>query len=385
MNGKDYYKTLGVSKGASDKEIKNAYRKIARENHPDAKPGDKAAEEKFKEAAEAYEVLSDSEKRKQYDSGGMFGPGGMGGAGGPGPGFGGFRDFGGGGGRAYNFRAEDLGDLGDLGDIFNLFGGMGGQQAGAGRRRAPRKGADTQASTQISFEDSLRGVSLPLNMAGRVPCATCKGSGAKPGTLPRTCATCKGRGTVSQDQGPFAFSRACPECGGRGTVIDEPCPTCRGSGSVQEARKITVKIPPGVKDGASIRFSGRGEMGPPGGAPGDLYVKVKVTPHRFFRRVNNDIQMDLPLTFAEAALGTTVEIPTPLDGKVKLKVPAGTQEGRKFRFKAMGAPQAKGKGRGNLYAVARVLVPKKLSSEEKELLEKLREKEKDNPRGYLEE
>ncbi len=381
MNGKDYYKTLGVSKGASDKEIKNAYRKIARENHPDAKPGDKAAEEKFKEAAEAYEVLSDTEKRKQYDSGGMFG--GAGGPGGPG-----------------RSRLRGLQGLRRRRQVVQLPGGgpgrpgrhlqplrghgAGGPQAGAGRRRAPRKGADTQANTQISFEDSLRGVSLPLNMAGRVPCSSCKGSGAKPGTLPRTCKTCQGRGTVSQDQGPFAFSRACPECGGRGTVIDEPCPTCRGSGSVQESRKITVKVPAGVKDGASIRFAGRGEMGPPGGAPGDLYVKVKVTPHKFFHRDGNDIRMDLPLTLAEAALGTTVELPTPLDGKVKLKVPAGTQEGRKFRFKAMGAPLAKGKGRGNLYAVARVMVPKKLSSEEKGLLEKLRELEKDNPRSYLE-
>ncbi len=384
MNGKDYYKTLGVGKGATEKEIKNAYRKIARENHPDAKPGDKAAEEKFKAAAEAYEVLSDSEKRKQFDAGEMFG--GMGGPGGSrGAGFGG-AGFGGpgGGGRSYNFRAEDLGDLGDL---FNLFGGMGAQSpgTGGGRRRAPRKGSDTQANMQISFEDSLRGVSLPLNMPGRASCPTCKGSGAKPGTLPRTCNTCGARGTVSQDQGPFAFSRACPECGGQGTVIDEPCQTCRGSGSVQEARKISVKIPAGVKDGSSIRFAGRGEMGPPGGAPGDLYVKVKVTPHAFFRRIDNDIYMDLPLTLSEAALGTTVEIPAPLEGKVKLKVPAGTQEGRKFRLKGKGAPMTRGKGNGNMYAVARIAVPKKLSSEEKELLEKLRDLEKENPRRYLEE
>ena len=381
MNGKDYYKVLGVSKGANDKEIKNAYRKLARENHPDAKPGDKGAEEKFKAAAEAYEVLSDPEKRKRYDSGEMFG-GGMGGPG-AGQGYGGFPGgFPGGGGKSYNFRADDLGDLGD---IFNLFGGMGGAGTGTGRRRAPRKGSDTQAGTQISFEDSLRGVSLPLNLTGRVSCSTCSGSGAKPGTLPRTCNTCKGRGTVSQDQGPFAFSRACPECGGRGTVVDAPCPTCRGEGSVQEAKKITVKIPPGVKEGQSIRFAGRGEAGPPGGVPGDLFVKVRVAPHRFFRRVDNDIYLDLPLTFAEAALGTTVEIPTPLDGKVKLKIPAGTQEGRKFRFKGKGAPLTRGKGSGNLYAVAHLAVPKKLSSEEKELLEKLQGLEKENPRQRFEE
>ncbi len=372
MNGKDYYKILGVSRGASEKEIKDAYRKLARKYHPDANPGNKEAEERFKEIAEAYEVLSDPQKRKEYDSGGMF----MGSPGGAG----GFRDFGGG--RAYTFRSGDLGDLGDLGDIFNLFSGLGAG-AGGGRRRAARKGEDVRTSVQISFEDSLRGVSVPVSMRGHVACPTCKGSGAKPGTLPRTCDTCQGRGTVSQNQGLFAFSRACPKCGGRGTVIDQPCSACGGSGSVEETRRITIKIPPGVKEGQSIRFAGKGEMGPPGSAPGDLYVKVNVRPHPYFRRKDNDIYLDLPLTFTEAALGTTVEIPTPLDGRVKLKVPAGTQEGHRFRIKGKGAPQTRGNGRGNLYAVARIQVPRKLSAKEKELLQKLKELEKEDPRRHL--
>ncbi len=369
MNGKDYYRILGLNKGASEKEIKDAYRKLARKYHPDANPNDKEAEERFKEIAEAYEVLSDPEKRRKYDAGEMFF-----GAGGPGPGFG-FRDFKGG--RTYTFRGDDLGDLSD---IFNLFGGLG---MGTGRARQPRKGRDVRTSVQISFEDMLRGVTVPLSLVMASTCITCGGSGAKPGTLPRTCPQCQGRGTVSQDQGLFAFSRPCPQCGGSGKIVEQPCPTCRGRGAVEGTKKINVKIPPGIKDGGSLRFAGKGEAGPPGAAPGDLYVTVNVSPHRYFRRVNSDIYLDLPLTFAEAALGTTVEVPT-IDGKVKLKIPPGTQEGRKFRLKGKGAPHVRGKGNGNMIVVAHVDVPKKLSAKEKELIEKLREYTSYNPRAHLE-
>lgn len=375
MNGtKDYYKLLGVDKKASDKEIRDAYRKLARKYHPDANPGDKNSEEKFKEVSEAYEVLSNAEKRKQYDSGGMFS-----GAGGPGPGFG-PGGFGGTrpGSRSYTYSG-DIGDLGGLGDLFDLFGGMG---AGAGRRREARKGRDLQTEVTISFEDALSGVTIPLTVTGKTVCPTCKGSGAKPGTLPKTCPACGGRGSVSQNQGPFAFSRPCPTCGGRGTVIEEPCATCRGAGAVEMPRNIKVKIPAGINDGGKVRFKGKGEAATLGGTPGDLFVNVHVKPHKYFKRKNSSILLDLPITFPEAAMGTTVEIPT-LDGKVKLKVPAGTSDGRKFRLRGKGAPKSKGKGHGDMIVTARIVVPKKMTAKEKELVKKLKELEKEDPRAFL--
>ena len=379
MNGaKDYYKILGVDKKASDKEIKDAYRKLARQYHPDANQGDKGSEEKFKEVSEAYEVLSNADKRKQYDTGGMFG-----GAGGPGPGFGPF-DFGGYGSRPgsrSHTYSGDMGDLGDLGDIFNLFGGMG---QGTGRRRETRKGRDLQTGVTTSFDEALAGISIPLTVTGKSVCPTCGGSGAKPGTLPRTCPNCGGRGSVSQNQGPFAFSRPCPACGGRGTVIEDPCETCRGAGAVEMPRSIKVKIPAGINDGGKVRFPGKGEAGPLGGAPGDLYVNVHVKPHRFFKRKDSDILLDLPVTFPEAAMGTTIEVPTVI-GKVKLKVPAGTSDGRKFRLRGKGAPKLKGKGHGDMIVTARVVVPKKMTAKEKELVKKLQELEKEDPRAFLEE
>jgi molecular chaperone DnaJ len=374
MNGtKDYYKILGVNKKASEKEIKDAYRKLAREYHPDVNPGNKEAEEKFKELSEAYEVLSNADKRKEYDSGGA----GM--AGGPGPGFGpfGYEGFGsrpGQGGRV------EYGDLGDLGSIFDLFGGLG---AGAGRQRQPRKGADLETDVNISFEDAMKGVTIPLTISGRNVCPACRGSGAKPGTIPKTCPACQGRGSVSQSQGPFALSRPCPTCAGRGTVIEEPCATCRGAGAVQMPRTINVKVPPGVKDNATIRFAGKGEAGPPGGSPGDLYVRVHVALHKFFKRQDSNILLDLPLTFPEAAMGTEIEVPT-INGKVKLKVPAGTSGGRKFRLRGKGAPKPKGKGHGDMIVTARITVPKKVTGKEKELIKQLREIEKENPRAFME-
>ncbi len=375
MNGyKDYYQILGVSKNASEKEIKDAYRRLARKYHPDANPGDKSSEEKFKEINEAYEVLSNPEKRRQYDSGAMF----MG-AGGPGPGFGfDFGTFGSRPGtRTYTYTGN-LEDLGDLGDLFNLFTGMG-----TGRRREARKGRDISADVTISFEDAIHGVTVPLTITGRGVCPTCRGSGASPGTLPKTCPTCGGRGTVSQNQGLFAFSRPCPNCGGRGTVIENPCPGCRGTGAVETTRTVKVKIPAGVNDGGRVRFPGKGEAGPLGSPPGDLYVNVHVRPHKYFKRKDADIYLDLPLTFAEAALGTTVEVPT-INGKVKLKIPPGTSDGKKFRLRGKGAPRPKGKGHGDMIVTAHVVVPQKLSSKERELIQKLKELEKENPRAFLE-
>jgi molecular chaperone DnaJ len=378
VNGvKDYYHILGLDKKASEKQIKEAYRKLARKYHPDTNPGDKESEEKFKEVSEAYEILSNPEKRKEYDSGGMFA-----GAGGPGPGYGSY-DFSGfgsrPGSRTYTYSG-DLGDLGDLGDIFNLFGGLGG---GKSRRQQPRKGSDLSTKVTISFDEALQGITIPLTISGKSVCPTCKGSGAKPGTLPKTCPSCGGRGTVSQNQGPFAFSRPCPACGGRGTVIEEPCPTCKGMGAVEKPRNIKVKIPAGIKDGGRVRFPGKGEAGQPGGSPGDLYVNVHVKPHEYFTRKNGNIHLELPLTYPEAALGTTVEVPT-INGKVKLKIPAGTADGRKFRLRGKGAPKPKGKGHGDMIVTARISVPKKLTAKEKELVKKLKEMEKENPRAFLE-
>ncbi|MBC7229701.1 MAG: molecular chaperone DnaJ [Actinobacteria bacterium] len=377
MNGnKDYYQVLGVDKKASQKEIKDAYRKLARKYHPDANPGDKSSEEKFKEISEAYEVLSDPEKRKQYDAGGMF----MGG--GPGPGFGPF-DFSSFGGRPGSRTYTYQGDLGDLGDLFNLFGGMG-TGAGTRRRREAARGRDISADVTISFEEALSGVTVPLTVTAKSACPECRGSGARPGTLPKTCPNCGGRGSVSQNQGLFAFSRPCPTCGGRGTVIENPCGKCGGTGVREMPRNIKVKIPAGINDGGKVRFPGKGEAGPLGAPPGDLYVNVHVRPHRYFRRKDADILLDLPLTFAEAALGTTVEVPT-VHGKVKLKIPAGTADGRRFRLRGKGAPKPRGKGHGDMIVTARVVVPKKVTAKERELLKKLQELEKENPRAFLEE
>jgi molecular chaperone DnaJ len=374
VNGfKDYYKILGVSEKASQKEIKDAYRKLARKYHPDANPGDKDAEERFKEISEAYEVLSNPEKRKEYDQRKIFA-----GSGGPGPGFG--FDFSGFGNRPGARTYTFTGDLGGLGDLFNLFSGMG---AGKARKREKRKGADVTTDVTISFEEALKGVSVPLTIRGKAVCPNCKGTGSKPGTLPKTCSTCGGRGTVSENQGFFAFSRPCPACGGRGTVIENPCTACAGTGVVERTRNIRVKIPAGVKDGSRVRFAGKGEPAPAGGIHGDLYVKVHVRPHKYFKRKNGDILLDLPITFPEAAMGTTVEIPT-INGKVKLKIPAGTSDGKKFRLRGKGAPLPKGKGRGDMIVTTHIVVPGRLSSKEKELIRKLKELEKENPRAFLE-
>ncbi len=367
---KDYYQVLGVPKNASQAEIKKAYRKLAQRYHPDANRGDKTAEERFKEISAAYDVVGDEEKRKQYDrvremaASGFAGgfPGGYQGA-----------DFPGGG----RVRFEDLGDLGDLGD---LFGGLFGGRRGRGGRARPQRGADLETEVRVSFEEAMAGTTVPVRFDGPAPCPRCGGSGAEPGTSPTTCPRCGGDGEVTVNQGFFAVSQTCPTCHGAGRVVQTPCTECRGSGSVRRTRSFQVRIPAGVKDGARIRLAGRGEPGGPGGRPGDLYVAVRVTPHPLFKRKGSDLTLELPVTFAEAALGANVTVPT-LNGPVKLKVPGGTQSGQTFRIRGKGAPR-KG-GSGDLLVTVKVDVPKRLSREEKQLLKQLQQIEKESPRRRL--
>jgi len=355
---KSLYEALGVAKNASQEEIKKAYRKLAREYHPDKNPGNKDAEERFKEVQAAYDVLSDPEKRKQYDSWGS--PDGR-------P-----RSEPGGG---FTF---DFGDLGDLGDLFGgLFGR--GRAEGAGRVRAQR-GTDVEVEVSLSFEDSLEGVQTTIPVSLETACSVCGGSGAKPGTAPTVCPQCGGRGVVAEAQGLFALSHPCPRCRGNGTVIEDPCPNCRGTGRERRTKRYSVKIPAGVKDGTRIRLAGKGEAGYGGGPAGDLYVVTRVAPSRLFRRRGTaDLEIEVPVTYAEAALGATVEVPTP-DGRVSLKVPPGSQDGKLLKIKGRGAPRLKGSGRGDLIARLRVSVPTKLSKAEKEALENLKQVSRENPR-----
>jgi molecular chaperone DnaJ len=347
------YETLGVAKNASADEIKKAYRKLARQHHPDANAGDKEAEERFKEVQNAYDVLSDPDKRKQYDAYGSTN-------GRPGPG----------GGFSWN-TAEgfDFGNLGDLGDILGgMFGG--GMRGGRGEPRGQR-GNDVEVQVNLSFEDALKGVETKIPVTLEVACHTCHGSGAKPGTAPVVCPQCGGRGVVAESQGFFSLSQPCPRCRGNGTVIEDPCPTCRGAGRERRTKRYTVKIPAGVKDGSRIRLKGKGEAGWGGAPAGDLYVVTRVEPSKTFTRRGDDLVVEVPVAFADAALGTTVAVATP-DGEVKVKVPAGSEDGKMLRVKGKGAPKLKGSGRGDVLARLKIQVPKKPSKRERELLEQLR-------------
>ena len=364
---KDFYKVLGVPKDASAADIKKAYRKLAQKLHPDANPGDKTAEERFKEVGRAYGVLSDPKKRAEYDEARrLLGAGAFGG-GFPGGGFpGGFP----GGTRV---RVEDLGGLGDL--FGNLFGGGRGQTAA-------RRGRDVESEVTLGFEEAVRGATIPLQLRGPAPCHTCHGSGAKPGTLPRPCPTCNGRGTVTRDQGLFGLSSPCPTCQGRGSVIDDPCPTCKGRGSEIRTRELRVRIPVGVSDGATIRLKSQGEPGQAGAPAGDLIVQVHVSPHPLFGRSGQDLTITVPVTFAEAALGTELKAPT-LDGPITLKVPPGTQNGRTFRVRGRGVPGAGRKHAGDLLVSLEVAVPEKLSRKERELLREFASLSEISPRTHL--
>ena len=357
---KDYYKTLGVPKDAKADEIKKAYRKLARTYHPDANKGDTAAEDRFKEISEAYDVLSDTKRRAEYDEARtLFGSGG-----------GRFRPPSGNGGTGVPF---DFGDVfgsgaGGLGDVLGgLFGGRAG-----GARSAPRRGADVESTVSLSFDDAVRGVTLPLRMASEQACPTCRGTGGRDGALPTQCPVCHGTGQTSRNQGGFAFAEPCRECRGRGLVVDDPCPDCRGSGRAMGQRTLTVRIPAGVKDGQRIRLKGKGGPGERGGPAGDLFVIVTVAPHRLFGRSGDNLTLTVPVSFAEAALGAEVTVPTLDAGPVTLRLPSGTANGRTFRVRGKGAPRKDGT-RGDLLVTVQVAVPTKLAPEARSAVEAFRD------------
>jgi molecular chaperone DnaJ len=365
---KDYYAVLGVESGASDKDISKAYKKLAKQYHPDANPGNAAAEEKFKEISAAYDILGDKEKRGEYDEvrrmvASGVGPGGFGG-------------FGPGGGQTFTFD----GDLGDLGGIFgNLFG----RNRGGGRRATgPQRGQDLETELHLSFEDAVRGITSTVRFRADATCSTCSGSGAAPGTMPETCPECHGSGSIAVDQGPFSFSQVCPTCGGRGQVIPKPCPTCKGRGVEMRAREVKVRIPAGVADGQRIRVKGRGAAGANGGPPGDLYVVVHVRSHSTFGRNGHDLTLRLPVTFTEAALGADVKVPT-LEGQVTVRIPPGTPAGKVLRVRGHGV-QADGKNKtGDLLVTVDVQVPVRLNNEQRDAVEGLAKVLDENPRAAL--
>ncbi len=352
---RDYYEVLGVSKGASDDELKKAYRKVAKKYHPDLHPNDKEAEEKFKEVNEAYAVLSDSEKRSRYDQFGHAGVDPNFGAGGGGAGFGGF----------------------DFGDIFgDIFGGGFGGFGGGGRRNGPVRGNDVRQVVDITFEEAAFGVKKKLSITKQEVCSVCGGSGAKPGTSATTCAKCGGTGQVrNQVRTPLGYMTnigTCPDCGGSGKIIKEPCRDCRGTGKVRKNSVIEIDIPAGIDHGQTIQVSGKGEPGERGGPSGDLLVTVRVRQHPLFTREGYNVFIDMPITFVQAALGATVKVPT-LDGAVEYDIPEGTQSETVFKLRGKGIPYIRSKARGDQYVKVKVEVPSNLSSKQKELLREFEE------------
>lgn len=347
MSKRDYYEVLGVDRKATPQDLKAAYRKLAIQYHPDKNPGDKQAEERFKEAAEAYSVLIDPQKRAQYD---RFGHAGVSGAGGPGGGFSGdpFADF-----------SDILGDLFGFGDIF------GGGRSGRGTRA--RRGADLRYDFRISFEDAVFGATTKIKIPRQETCDSCNGSGADPGTGPVTCPACQGQGQQRYQQGFFTISRTCSHCQGSGRIVKNRCRRCHGAGRVQREKVLEIKIPPGVDQGSKLRIVGEGEAGPNKGPSGDLYVVLSVEEHPFFRRDQNDLHCELPVSFVQAALGTELVVPT-LEGTEKLRLPEGTQPGTVFRLRGRGVMSPRGHGRGDQFVKIKVTFPKRLSREQRELL-----------------
>jgi molecular chaperone DnaJ len=341
---KSLYESLGISKNASPDEIKKAYRKLVREVHPDTNPGNTEAEARFKEVQSAYDVLSDPGKRKQYDTlgttNGRTPPGGT----------------------TFDFGEFDLGDI--FGGLFNRGGGA--QQ----RPQRGQRGNDVEVEVRLSFEDAIRGVQTTVPVQLDLACHTCHGTGAAPGTAPITCPECRGTGVVATSQGLFALQQPCPRCHGMGSIVETPCATCHGSGRERRTKRYTVKIPAGVKDGTRIKLSGKGEAGYGGAPAGDLFVVTRVEPSKVYERRGDDLVVNVPVSFPTAALGGTVEVPTP-EGAVSLKVPGGTEDGMLLRIKGRGAPRLKGSGQGDVLARIRIQVPKRISKKQRELLEQL--------------
>lgn len=346
---RDYYEVLGVQKGASDDEIKKAFRRMSKQYHPDLNPGNKEAEEKFKEVNEAYQVLSDPDKKSKYD---QFGHAGVD------PNFGA--------GSSYGGAGFDFGDI--FGDIFGGFGGG----FGGGRRNGPKRGSDIRRVIDISFEEAAFGCTKQMNIQAQEKCDTCGGTGAKKGTTVTTCSACNGTGRVKTQQrtilGYMTTETTCPQCHGEGKIIKEPCRDCRGTGTIRRNKTIEVQIPAGIDDNQTIQLSGKGEAGSKGGPNGDLLITVRVRPHEIFQRRGNDVFINMPISFVEAALGATVKVPTIDGGCVELNIPEGTQMGSRFRMKGKGIPYLRSKSRGDQYVTVEVEVPRNLTSKQKEIL-----------------
>ncbi|MGO3167790.1 molecular chaperone DnaJ [Senegalia sp. (in: firmicutes)] len=360
MSKRDYYEILGVGKNADEKEIKGAYRKLAKKYHPDLNPDDKESETKFKEASEAYEVLSNSEKRQRYDQFGHEGVNGQGAGG-----------FGGG----FSGQGFDFGDI--FGDVFgDIFGGGGGGFSSGRRRNGPRKGADIKVALDISFKEAAFGVEKKIDIRRTEECSKCHGTGAKSDSDKKTCSTCNGEGQVKQAQntpfGQFVNVKTCPTCDGTGEIISDPCTKCNGTGTEKKTKRITINVPAGVDTGSVIPLREEGEPGEKGGPRGDLYIYINVLPHEIFMRDGNDVILEFPITFVQATLGDEVEVPT-LDGKVKYKINEGTQTGTVFRLKNKGIPSVRGYGRGDQYVKVVIEVPKNLNDDQKDILRKFAE------------
>ena len=358
---KDPYKALGVDRKASAEEIKKAYRKLARQYHPDRNPGDEGAEERFKEIQEAYSILSDPDKRKAYDTGGGI--------------------FGGGGFDPGSFRGGNFNFGGGIGDILSdLFTSGGGARGGA--RTRPERGRDLETEVHISFEQAMEGAQIPVSVPLSAPCTTCRGTGAKPGTSPTVCSRCQGRGVESESQGLFSISQPCAQCGGTGTEIRDPCPTCQGSGRTRQVKRYRVNVPAGVRDGSRVRLADKGEAGPRGGPAGDLYVVTHVADSPVFKRKGDNLEVEVPITVPEAIRGATIEVPT-LAGTKRIRVPPGTKHGSVQRLRGEGPPRLGGRGRGDIHYRLEIDVPTNLSREQREAVDELAAVINGDPRERL--